>query len=367
MDAEQFAKGFERDPRDYAKLSGQAWRSARDELIDPPIRWSHFFSHLMDGYLTGNSVDIDDANKNIGLYTGNSTRHLLRNITETTERATFYKPALAPHLNRMNFHTMNQEMGDSWRHLLDPEANKPLDYINLVAVQTRLAVHALRLVETRRRFYDDLMMQEPAATHDEMTLDQSFVGRITEIDAAITLLQVVKTLPIDEVEHLTVLPAPGKYEGYKGKSSDFLMIDTEQWQAHGIQVKTRVWNPADYDPAYVSFIDGTVDLGNYKEKDLPDGRVKRQAVPGLISADYLLHDEDIARYSSFSRIPEFSGLFGPIYHARETARTMQVHMDGSQRVAKAAAVIGPRLLQALHATPPDTQKEPGESPSSKDR
>jgi len=354
MDAEQFAKGFERDPQEYARLSGKAWRNARDELIDPPIRWSHFFTHLMDGYLTGDSIDIADAEKNIQLYSGNSTRHLLRNITETTEKAAYYKAALTPHLNQMNFHTINQEMGDSWRHLLDPEAHKPLDYINLAAIQARLAVQALRLIETQRGFYTQLLDEKPKPTPDDLMLDRSFVGRITEIDAAVTLLQVVKEQPFDEVANLTILPAPGKYEGHKGKSSDFLMIDTDQWQAHGVQVKTRVWNPNDYDPNYVSFIDGVVDLGNVKEKDLPDGRVVRQAVPGLISADYLLHNEDVARYSGFTRLPEFSGLFGPIYHARETARSLEVHMDSSDRASKAAANIGPRLLQALHAPTPET-------------
>lgn len=347
MDAERFAKGFERDPREYARLSGKEWRNARDALIDPPVRWSHFFSHLTDSYLTSGKLDIDDVNKNLSLYTGNTTRHLLRNISETTERAAFYKPALAPHLNRMNFHTINQEMGASWRHLLDPEANKPLDYIHLAAIQARLSVHALRLVESRRDFYDQLLSTTPNPTNNDLALDQSFVGRITEIDASIALLQVVKQLPFDEVDHITVLPAPSKYEGSSGNASDFLLLDTKEWQAHGIQVKTRLYDPSQYNEEFVSFIDGIEDLGNYKLKEVSGRGPARQAIPGLIAADYILHSEDLGRYSSFSRLPEFAGTFGPIYHAREIAQTMKSHMDYTDRATHAANKIGARLIAAL--------------------
>ena len=68
MDAERFAKGYEREPQSYADLSGQEWRTARDALIDPPVRWSHFFSHVIDSYLSAGPIDVNDVQKNITLY-----------------------------------------------------------------------------------------------------------------------------------------------------------------------------------------------------------------------------------------------------------------------------------------------------------
>jgi len=366
MDAERFAKGFERPPRDYASLSGREWKRARDALVDPSIRWSHFFSHLVDDYFTGGKLDTESAEQDIGLYTGNSTRHLLTNIVEATESATVYRPTLAHNLNSMNFHTMNQEMGASWLHLINPKEHPPLDYIHLTAIQARLAVRALGLVERRRKLYDEALAASSRQFPKNALLDQSFVGRITEIDAAITLLQVVKQRPFDEVDRLMVLPAPSKYEAASNKRSDFLLINTQELQAHGVQVKTRVhdYDASEYDEAFVSFVDGVEDLGNYKIKERANGFGSRQPVPGLIAADFILHGEGLSRHSAFSRLAEFKGTYGAIYHAKEVAETMQVHMSYTDRVSRAAEKIGDRLIAALKDNGPEDETEPDESPSS---
>ena len=364
MDAERFAKGFERDPRDYARLSGKAWRQARDQLIDPPLRWSHFFSHVVDSYLTGDELDYNDVYRNISMYTGDSTRHLLSNVIATTERAAVYRPSLTPYLNQMNFHTINQEMGPAWLHLIDPETYSTLNRVRISAIQARLATKSLHLVEVRRGFYDELLATTPHPSEEQLKPDRSLVGRITEVDAAITLLEMVKQQPASEAEHLVVLPAPSKYEGFPNKASDFLLFDTYEWQAHGVQVKTRVHDPTEYDESFVSFIDGVEDLGNSKEKIHPSGAVGTQPIPGLIAADFILHSQDIGRFSSFSRLPEFKGMFGSIYHAREVAETMKPHLDYPDRAARAARKIGPRLLAALHVNEPEDIKEPGQLPGS---
>ena len=363
MDADRFAKGFERNPSDFASLSGKEWRYARDALIDPSIRWSHFFSHVVDDYLTGEKIDNVDTKHNIGLYTGDTTRHLLANIAEVTEQASVYRPALVRHLNRMNFHTMNQDMGPSWLHLIDPEAHPPLEYIHLAAIQARLAVRALYLVERRQKLHEAVHAISADQSPESGFLDRSFVGRITEIDAAITLLEVVKQRPFDEVEHLTVLPAPSKYEAFLNRSSDFLLFDTEEWQAHGIQVKTRVHDPSEYDGEFVSFIDGVVDLGNFTVTEHPNGAVSRDPVPGLIAADYILNSEALSRYNRFTQLREFEGLFGLVYHAKTVAQTFQIHMNYKDRASRAAEKIGERLVAALKDNGPEQKTEPDELPS----
>lgn len=358
MDAERFAKGFERPPRDYASLRGKEWIEARDALVDPSIRWSHFFSHLLDSYLKDKPIDFADARRAIGIYTGNSTRNLLTNTIQATERAATYKPALLLQLNRMNFHTINQEMGDAWLHIINPEAYQSLDFIHLTAIQARLAVSALQLIETRRRISNGLLRENPGLVLKEVAIDQSFAGRITELDAAITLLQVVKDLPFDESGAITVLPAPSKYEGFQNRGSDFIILDTIKRQARGIQVKTRKDDTNAYDDQYISMVYGVEDLGNYVQKKHARDGAGRRSAPGLIAADFILNSEELNSSDGYTHLPEFQGTSGLIAHARTVAETMQSNLIYSGRAALAAASMTTRLMYALRKDSGEEKTKP---------
>ena len=358
MNAEQFAKGFERSPREYASLRGREWQRARDALIDPSLRWAHLFSHIVDSYLREGVMDFDETRKNIGIYTGNSTHHLLANIIRETEKAAVYQPTLIPHLNRMNFHTINQEMEPVWQYLLDPEGRRPLDYIDLTAMQAKLAVQALRLVETRRQISENFLTVTPEEPLQYNLVDRSFVGRTTEVDATIALLEVIKQLPFGVSENVLVVPAPPKYGSYKDRSSDLLILDIADDQAHGIQVKTRVYDPSHYDKTYVSFIDGVEDLGNYKLKVHSNGAKSRYPIPGLIAADFLLNNEALHAHSGFARLPEFQGTYGAILHARKVAEPMRDHMEYTDRAARAAEKIAPRIIAALNRNASPNKEKP---------
>lgn len=359
MDTGDFARGFERDPSEYANLPAKEWKLARDTLIDPAVRWSHFFSRVVEGYFMDDVEDVDDVKKTIRMYNSTTNRHMLRNIDETAQSIALHRPKLVRQINPLNFHTMNQEMEPYWMRLIDPETHSAPDYIDLSVMQTRLALQALRLVELRSDFQEKSLTIELEDEEDRNLLDNSFVGRITEIDAAMTLLEVVKQQPIDEKDNLVIIPGPPKYEGHGDRASDFLLIDPSRRQAHGVQVKTRIWQQGLYDPRYVSMIDGRVDLDNISYVPSPDGSIRSQAAPGLISADFILHSDGLQRHSSFSKIDGLSGLFGSILHAKDIARTLEPQLDFTDRVGRAATKIGPRLMEALYANA--RKDEPTES------
>ena len=349
MNTGDFARGFERDPSEYANLPAKEWKLARDALIDPAVRWSRFFSRVIEGYFINDLEGRDETVKGVNMYTSTTNSHMLRNIDETAQNIALHCPKLVRQINPLNFHTMNQEMGSYWLRLIDPENYSAPDYIDITVMQARLAVQALRLVEFRSGFQQKSPHIELEDEEDRHLLDKSFVGRITEIDAAVTLLEIVKQQPIDEKENLVVVPGPPKYEGHGDRASDFLLIDPSRRQAHGVQVKTRVWQPGAYDPRYVSMIDGRADLQNNGYSVADDGFLRSESIPGLVSADFMLNSDGLKRHSSFSKIDGLSHLFGPILHAKDIARSLEPHIDFTDRAGRAAANIGSRLLEALYA------------------
>lgn len=368
MDAERFAKGFERDPRDYASLPGKRWRNAKYSLMDPALRWSYFFSQLVDNHLTQNQVAPKEALQMLQLYTSTTNRQLLQNVIGTSREVASHRSALAAHLNTLNFHTINQEVIPYWNWLVDPDEYVAPDYIDLSLMQTRLSIQGLALVSAREHFYEQMLIRTPVPADEDLFLDESFAGQITEVDAAITLLEMLKQQPFEELEHLIVVPAPPKYEMYGDKASDFLLFDTSKRQARGIQVKTRLRGKGKYNQDFVSFIDGVYDLGNYTEYRGPDNLVRQRVTPGLIAADFILNNEGLQRQSVFSKMPELEGFYGPIVHSKEIAASMGEHMQYIDRAARAAEEIGPRIMQALYENGDDEEDrdetEPDESPSS---
>ena len=350
MNMRNFAEGFERDPVNYSSLSSDQWQSASRSLMGPSARWSRFFGQLVDSHLSEQDVDSDEVAASLKIYTSHTGRQLLLNIDDTIRNIAFHNQSLAPHLNHLNFHTVNQEVTPYWKRLVAPEEFPAPDYIDLTVMQTRLAVRALQLVETREALHDMTIQQNPLPSEEELFVDSAYAGRITEVEAMMGVLEVIKNEDIEARDNLVAVPAPIGYDQTpsRDKSSDILLLDIEQRQALGVQVKTTLRGKRHYDQRFVSFIDGVSDLGNVSSRTLASGKVVQKAHPGLMSIDFILNNEALQRQSAFSRIEGLVDVFGQIRHAKEFAEMRTDKLDYTGRIERAAKIIGPRLLFALY-------------------
>jgi len=360
MNARSFAEGFDNDPINYGSLTNEELRSATRSLMEGPSRWSHYFSHLLSAYLLDDPVDSEDVAQNLQTYTSDLSRQLMHSVTTTVENIAFQYESVVSNTNKLNFHTINQEMAPYWLRLINPDRQPAPDYIDISVMQTKLGVHALQLVRTRQLFYEKTLLLAPEPTEEDLSLDSAFAGRITELEAPMAVLQMLKDQPADTRENLILLPGPGKFESgqsINNRASDFILLDREESQATGIQVKTALRGTRKYDPRFVSFIDGVKDLGNYTIRQRTDGSTTRRAQPGLLAADFILHAEELQRQSSYSRIDGLQGMFGRILDAKNFAQTLPEPSDGlTNRTEAASERIRSRLLYALYEneTEPDT-------------
>lgn len=353
MDAQRFAEAYaDRTPRDYAKMSSIDWGEVRHPVFyDPVSQWSQFFSKVIDYTFTNNPVSSGDLSSQVGYYTSDENRRLTSEIIDKTRSVALYKPELAPQLNSLNFHTVNQEFGSIWRRLASVDGRPPFEQKRLVGMQTRLAIKSLELVSYRAKNTE--ILRNPPVKIDtglpeqgrsqETWVDDSLVGQITKLDAAISLLEVTRQQP----ESLLIFPAPPKYETYRGKAADFLAYDTLRQQACGIQVKTdlRYTRPGEYDQSLVTFVDGMRDLTNYETIISPAGHPVRKSFPGLIAADFILrHQLSLMN----GQVDGMEGMMGVSINALEIARSVQQHLDSENRTDRAAKIIGPRILEMLN-------------------
>lgn len=90
-------------------------------------------------------------------------------------------------------------------------------------------------------------------------------GALTEFDAAIVLAHSIRKLP-----QLTVVPGPMQFEHgrCRGNNADFVVIDTAERQAIGVQVKTAVRQEDSdkYNGDAIVLVSGTEDFGNQLAK-----------------------------------------------------------------------------------------------------
>ncbi len=350
MDIDRFAEGYEIHPRKQEHMPDKVWDSVNKSIIDPSTKWSLVFSRIVTGYLNDTPSDPTKTMDAFKTYTNDRVANYLDSATKETERAALHASKLAKDLNAMHFHAMNQPMAVNWLNLIDADDRAPESYMSLLSMQAKLAIQAMRLVESRHEYLQEMLEMAPDFSKQDAYLDRSFAGRITEVDAAITLVELAK-LRLDRYdEHLVPLPAPSTYEQYVGKASDFLLFDTVARQAIGIQVKTRLQPTSKYNRKYVSFIDGVEDLGNYRLIDYEEtpGTYYKEVIPGLISADLILNNEAISSKGMLDYVGEFKGFYGQTLHAQDVAKTLAPHISYKYRAEKAARKIEPRLIEALH-------------------
>lgn len=351
-----FADGFDRDPLDYTSLSNKKWKDSTRALMEQPTRMSRYFGGILDHHLNGFPVDAEAVAQIVARYTDHSHRQMYRKVTETMQGIAFQHPSVASYLNDLNFHAINQEMTQYWRRLIDTDNHAP-DYIDLTVMQARLGVRALQLVENRAFYYSRTLQQTPEPTEDNLIVDGSFAGQITEVEAAMATLEMIKQHSAEDKAAFVVVPSPNGYDNgvHSGVSSDMLFFDINEDQVVGIQTKTRLRGKGKYDQERITFIDGVKDLGNVVPPSLTKDPERVKPHPGLLAADFILNNEALQRGSRYSRIEGLEDMFGQIRHAKEVAFTLSPYLDYPERVQRAAERIGSRILFALYEeeTEPD--------------
>jgi hypothetical protein len=280
MNAEKFSTAYQRDRLD---TPGQM-DAERARLLERPSQWSKAYGHILHDYLSGapDPISRDDFRR---LSTDYAVWYATE-LPELEEEAHRRAAQSNDHLdfrtiNEMNFHALNRAMLPIWEDLLFTE--RGVQAASAKESQTVLAINGLLLYgereeAVRRGEYFEPSYAEKRASHN---------GTLNEVDTAITLLNISLRNP-----DIIFLPAPEQFEHQaSSRHSDFIAIQKSTRQARGIQTKVGVTNSSydDYDPDYVTIVDGMRDLGNSYAVRTDARRSKKQIVgwPGLISLELL--------------------------------------------------------------------------------
>ncbi|HEY0258657.1 MAG TPA: hypothetical protein VGC18_02290, partial [Lacisediminihabitans sp.] len=179
------------------------------------------------------------------------------------------------------FHHLLQVMHPIWAYEL--YGAPPLNALRIRDMQTMIAIGANAMGGVRhQRSVDSRYFAEY-----NTPLRRVQNGILTEMDAAVVLLEISRMLP-----HITVLAAPPQFErSSTGYNVDFLVLDRRKRRVVGVQVKTTVSRATvdRYDSAGIVLVDGAIDLGNTRSVRLRADSSETTTVPwpGLISAHYL--------------------------------------------------------------------------------
>jgi hypothetical protein len=297
MDSGKYADGY-RNPLDK-------YTSSRDmpevrELMKGPRQWASFFDGLLYSLLKnthGNSSRTID--KELSNYEHNWSEPMLEGVIKESRSLAFYDKKATHAVNELNFHILSKEFLPIWRHALLPEIHSPVQTPEIESIQNQLALRGAELSQVK---IDALKWQK--IEKSPTGLVTSLNGQLTEIDAAIVMLEIQKTAP-----HLVLLPAPPFFESSSrnDRSVDFIIMDTAFRQSRGIQVKTYIdsfedtandpselgaYKPVrNYDTRYVTMIDGMVDLGNATMRYIPNKGTVLAPEPGQISLSYLNNNQ----------------------------------------------------------------------------
>ncbi len=256
------------------------------KLIGEAQDWSYKFGRRLHLYLTGGEPDTLTNSDELMTYYGWGTAVVDTAIDLVIEAAG--NEAALRAMNEFNFNLMNFFMRNMWEPIFQgswgSEANRSH---RIRASQQDLAVAGSIYTTARQQFTD---MHGSAIWFDKEDVGMftpAINGILQEIDSAIVLLEAIKDHP-----SWTVVPAPVNFERMgKRDNVDFVVVDTEERNAVGVQVKTNVqpWIVRKADPRRVMFIDGTRDLCNVKSVRTRYDTARKRVVawPGLIAVRYI--------------------------------------------------------------------------------
>ncbi|WP_375385212.1 hypothetical protein [uncultured Microbacterium sp.] len=236
-------------------------------------------------------------------------------------------------IRRMHFHTLANCLLRMWRPVFGFPGTPTV--IDRRQAQLLLAIHAANMMTTREVNLRGGNVPTPG-DKDEQTLLDAQHGMLTETDAAVTILEIIRDMP-----HVILLPAPPQFEsGPSRHNVDFLLLDVSRRAAVGIQVKTKMSQstPRNYDEGVV-FVDGTIDLGNERlaTRSRRGSTLVRKAWPGLISGHLLMRANE--------RTP-VNRPWADVIVARREGLRESLH-GTTDYLARAVQHVRPRLLAAL--------------------
>ncbi len=359
MDSRQFAEG-------YTTPALHAFPEALGEvnpevtsLMEGPRKWTSYFDTQLFNYLKGEPLDApEDIDRELELeYSTEWGRPHLYDTVMDIRKLGYDDMDAQRAANELHFHVMNRELLPMWHRLLLPEFREEFTVDELYRMQLNLSIHASEISKTSKQ-----ARSEDLRRGITTGMVGVFNGQLTEIDTAIVILEQMKRDALIGESRLVLLPAPQKFEaGYRNKrrSIDFILIDPEEKQARGIQVKTRVSSlnedPLDrpfykpktsqapvrrYDPEYVTLVDGFTDLGNSR---VTADRRRVEAAPGLVSLDFLQHNVSIQK---LSKDPAFRDNIKAIMQAKWIAK--ELAGDRTSYLNFATTHVFERILHDLY-------------------
>lgn len=252
---------------------------AHSELIPDAQNWSYKFGRMLHSHLAGTQRDVFKHTNEMDAYRewtygfNDLEWGLLGQPDGRGLRA----------LNEVNFHLLNKSMHGAWRAVQEGSwSSEGTRLHSLQASERALAIDGFAHYAARQQLVDKKGAHSLVGTPN--MLHNTFTGMIQEVDAALVLSGVARKHP-----GMTVVPAPLNFERTKKRTNvDFVVVDTIERRAVGVQVKTNV-QKSDVeiaDQRRVMFIDGTVDFNNVKAMRTQRNSSTERAVPwaGLIAA-----------------------------------------------------------------------------------
>jgi hypothetical protein len=308
MDSKQFVDGYQDAPRrnDRDKESAEI-----EEIMTGPRKWASFFDSQLYELLDGDRLhDYVETTDQLDEYRYDWSETQLDSLVKRSQDLAFFDERAKSSVNELNFHVLNKEFVDIWQRALYPDLFPRLSTERIEVIQTRLAKRgaSLRDIKDAAGYWQSIESTPKA-------LVPAMNGQLTEIDAAIVMLELCK-----QDTEILLLPAPPKFESAANKynSVDFIVIDPKAGKTRGVQVKSYIDRYADdstvdetrqqfkairkYDPTYVTMVDGMIDLGNSQVRYSEQWGYTMVPDPGLISLVYLhgSSNPDIARATGHS-------------------------------------------------------------------
>jgi hypothetical protein len=298
MDSQTFVEGYRRPRRPHIFHEHAPDIAAQ---LQGPQEWASFFDRqlfsLLKGAHTGSPSEI---NRQLDNYEYGWMVPFLEDSIRESHDLAFSKGAETAAINNLTIHILNEAFLPLWRHALTPEIYPRLSIEEIEMIQTDLAT---RGVDLRRIKNDVWQRQKIEKTPPGLAgaIDLQLSGQLSEVDTAIVFLKIMKKYP-----NLVFLPASPQFESARidDRSIDFIVIDIESRQSRGLQVKTFIESIDDpskpneakharhrpirkYNDKYVTLIDATVELGNFKVHFTPGKEVSFESDPGLTSVNFL--------------------------------------------------------------------------------
>ena len=294
MNAETFSRGFDRE----SKPDTRAPEAAAEQLPERPEQWSRAFGHILHDYLSSGEpgISVDDFSQLSDEYISWYRTDFMETLRIATEHAEQENTNDAYRVvNNLNFHHLNRLMLPVWTDALFSE--KGIQRQSAREAQTSLSAYGMEMAKVRQ----GKIAQDDYFTPERAIFRRVNNGILNEFDTAVILLNISVDNP-----DIAILPGPRQFEkghNNSSRSSDFVAIRRSDRQARGIQAKSGFGKSdyENYDPNYVTMIDGANDLGNTLALRTNPYKSKKTSVawPGHISLEHLrgikVDDPDFSR------------------------------------------------------------------------